>query len=726
VRRTTTTVDAGPRRRVTTRSRRERLHGRALARGVRIAPALVENRRARLSAGSSSSALVGLVVHPAATGHRRSLVLLRQVRDERLGGEDHRSDARRVLDGRAHDLCGVDDAVLREIDDLVLDDLVAPDVRLGLVLLAADGREHDRAVLARVRRELTERLLESTTEDVHAGLLVAGGLDRVERLDRVEKRDLTAGDHALLDAGAGGRERVLDAVLLLLELHLGGRADLDDGDAAGELRETLLELLLVEVAGGLFDLCLDLFHAGHDLFLRAVALDERRLVLVGRDTTRATEVLDRRRVELAARLFGDDVAAGEDRDVLEHGLAAVAEARRLHAEDVQRAAELVHDERCERLAVDVLSDDHEVLADLHELLEHRQYVRDRRDLLVGDEDVRILDGRFHAVRVGDEVGRDVTAVDLHALDELRLELQALRLLDGDHALATDLVHDVRDELADLVVRGGDRRDLRDLLLALHFLGHRLDGLDDGSATLLEAALQEHRVRTRCDVAKTLVDDRLREDDRRGRAITGDVVRLGRGLLEELRAHVLERVLELDLASDRDTVVGHRRRAELLVERDVAALRAESRLDRVGHDVDALLELLAGVIRENELLWHVFLLPFDEGEDVLLGQDQELLTIELEFGARVLLEQDLVAFLELDRDALPVFIAIARTDCEDLALLGLLLRGVREIDAGVRLLLAVEGFDDDPGAERLELGLRCDCHWTPPLSGFARAERRLGD
>src|SRR5204862_2119897 len=109
-------------------------------------------------------------------------------------------------------------------------------------------------------------------------------------------------------------------------------------------------LLLVEVAGGLFDLCLDLLDTTHDLFLRALALDERRLVLVGRDAPSAAEVLDRCRVELAAGLFGDDLAAGEDRDVLEHGLAAVAEAWRLHAEDVQRAAELVHDERRERVA----------------------------------------------------------------------------------------------------------------------------------------------------------------------------------------------------------------------------------------------------------------------------------------------------------------------------------------------------------------------------------------
>src|SRR5882762_11492561 len=59
-------------------------------------------------------ASVGLVVHPAATGHRGSLVLLGKVGDERLGGEDHRRDRRAVLHGRADDLDRVDDPGLRQ------------------------------------------------------------------------------------------------------------------------------------------------------------------------------------------------------------------------------------------------------------------------------------------------------------------------------------------------------------------------------------------------------------------------------------------------------------------------------------------------------------------------------------------------------------------------------------------------------------------------------------
>src|ERR1700758_915257 len=45
------------------------------------------------------------------------------------------------------------------------------------------------------------------------------------------------GPPPLLDRGASGLERVLDAALLLLHLGPGRSADLDDCDAAGELRQ---------------------------------------------------------------------------------------------------------------------------------------------------------------------------------------------------------------------------------------------------------------------------------------------------------------------------------------------------------------------------------------------------------------------------------------------------------------------------------------------------------
>ena len=213
----------------------------------------------------------------------------------------------------------------------------------------------------------------------------------------------------------------------------------------------------------------------------------------------------------------------------------------------------------------------------------------------------VLEDGLHPVRVRHEVGGDVAAVELHPLRVFLLEAERLALLDGDDAVLADLVHHLGDDLADLGIGRGDRRDGRDLLARVDRAGDLLDLLDDGLDGLLDAVLEDHRVGAGGDVPEALGDHRLAEDDGGRRAVAGDVVRLGRDFLEELGAHVLEGVLELDVAGDRDAVVGDRGRAELLVEDDVAALGAERHPDRVGEAIDAPLERATRGLVEDELL-----------------------------------------------------------------------------------------------------------------------------
>src|SRR5262249_60097233 len=117
------------------------------------------------------------------------------------------------------------------------------------------------------------------------------------------------------------------------------------------------------------------------------AVDGRRRVLVDDHAAGVTELRDLRVLELEAHLLGDHLAAGEDRDVLEHPLAAVAEAGRLDGDGLEGAAELVYDDGGERLALDVLRDDQQRLARLGDLLEHRQKGPYPARLPVCDEDV---------------------------------------------------------------------------------------------------------------------------------------------------------------------------------------------------------------------------------------------------------------------------------------------------------------------------------------------------
>src|SRR5436305_3166 len=413
----------------------------------------------------------------------------------------------------------------------------------------------------------------------------------------------TAGDDALLDRVLGVGDGVLDAVLLLLELDLGGSADLEDRDAAGQLGQPLLQLLAVVVAVALLDLGLDLVDPAGDLVGVTSAFDDRGLVLRDEHLAGLAEQVERGVLELEADLFADDLAAREDGHVLQHRLAAVAEARRLDRDRLERAADLVDDQRRERLALDVLADDDELLAALHDLLEHGEQVLDGADLAVDEQDVRLVDDGFHPLRVGDEVRRDVALVEAHALDELELEAEGVALLDGDDAFLADLVHGLGDRRDDRLVARGDARRRGDLLLGLDVLGLLGQLLADPLDRSLDAALERHRVGAGGDVAQALADERLGEDGGGGRAVTRDVVGLLGYFFDELRADLLVRVLELDLLGDGHTIVGDRGGAPLLLQDDVATLRAERHLDGIGELVHATLEGATRLLVERDEFGH---------------------------------------------------------------------------------------------------------------------------
>ena len=66
---------------------------------------------------------------------------------------------------------------------------------------------------------------------------------------------------------------------------------------------------------------------------------------------------------------------------------------------------------------------------------------------------------------------------------------------------------------------------------------------------------------------------------------------------------VERIVELDLLGDGDTVVGDRRCAELLLEYYVATFRSKRHLDGVGELVDARGETVASLFFKTDFLSH---------------------------------------------------------------------------------------------------------------------------
>ena len=356
--------------------------------------------------------------------------------------------------------------------------------------------------------------------------------------DRTQQRDATTGDDALFDGGLGGRHRVFDAVLLLLEFDLGGRTDLEDGDAAGQLGEALLELLAVVVGVGVLDLGLDLVDPALDVVFRTRTFDDGGLVLGDDDALGLAEQVERDGLELEPDLFADDLGSGDGRHVLQHRLATFAEAGGLDGSRLEGAADLVDDDRGECLTVDVLGDDDERATGLHDLLEDRDEVADRRDLRRHEQQVRIVERRLHALGVGDHVRRQVALVEAHALDEVHLHAEGLAFLDGDDAVLADLVDRLGDHLADLGIGRGDAGDLSDLRGGVDLDRHVLDRLDGCGDAGFDAALEAHRVGAGGEVAQAAADHRPREHGGGGGAVTGDVVGLLGDFLDQLGADAL--------------------------------------------------------------------------------------------------------------------------------------------------------------------------------------------
>ena len=129
--------------------------------------------------------------------------------------------------------------------------------------------------------------------------------------------------------------------------------------------------------------------------------------------------------------------------------------------------QLVDDQGRQGVAFNVLGDDDDRLALVEDFFEDRGQVADGADLLLVDEDVGIFEFALHRLGVGDEVRRDVAAIELHAFDELVVGFDRLAFFDGDDAVLADLRHRLGDDLADGVVAvGGDGGDVFQVLFVL--------------------------------------------------------------------------------------------------------------------------------------------------------------------------------------------------------------------------------------------------------------------
>src|SRR5689334_3472179 len=230
------------------------------------------------------------------------LFFLRRFRDHDFRREQQAGDRRRVLQREARDLRRVEDALFQHVAVFAGARVVA----VG-TLARLDGVQDDRGIFAGVLDDLTQRLFDGAGQDADADRLVfVRTFQLLERLERTDQGDTAARNHAFFNGGTRGVQRVFDAGLLFLHLDFGGSANLDHGDAAGELGNTLLELLLVVVRSGLDGLLTDRLDARLDVGGLARTTDDGRVFLLDDDLLGIAQIIERSLLELQTDFVGDD------------------------------------------------------------------------------------------------------------------------------------------------------------------------------------------------------------------------------------------------------------------------------------------------------------------------------------------------------------------------------------------------------------------------------------
>src|SRR6185437_3886052 len=294
-----------------------------------------------------------------------SFFFLGLVGDYTLGGQQHTGDRSGIFKCNTGYLGRVDDAGPEEV--LVFSSACVETI-IGLAFLHL--LYDDAAFETAVANDLTEGLFERAFNDRDTGGFVfVNALELFQGFNRADIRDTAAGNDAFFNSSAGSVQGVVDAVFLFLHFYFGSSTYVENGYTAGQFGQTLLQLFLIVIGSGGFDLGLDLVDAGRDLVFFTLSTYDRGVVFVDADRCRRTQVGEVSAFQFVTLLFADHDTFGEDRDVLQHFFAAVTEAGSLDGSDLDGATQLVDNEGSERFAFEVFSDDHQGTAALSNLLQ---------------------------------------------------------------------------------------------------------------------------------------------------------------------------------------------------------------------------------------------------------------------------------------------------------------------------------------------------------------------
>ena len=435
-------------------------------------------------------------------------------------------------------------------------------------------------------------------------------------------------DDAFLDRCTCSVESILHTELLVFHLCLCRSTYADNSYAAGELSKSLLKLLAIEVRLRLSDLRSDLGNASRDLILSTETVNDDCVVLGHLDRLAAAKLSHCHILELDAEFIGYDRAACKNCDILQHIFSSVAIARSLNSNNIECTAKLVDDKCCKSLTLNILSDDEQLSAALYDLLEHRQKILDVADLLVNDQDIRILKICFHLLHVGAHISGDVSTVELHTFYKVQLVNHCLGLFNRDNAVLGNLLHCICDHNADSVIACRDSCYTLDLLLAAYRFAHGNEGLNGCFRSFLHTLAKDDRVCTCCQVAHTFLYHCLCKNCSCCCAVAGYIICLGSNFLDELSAHILETVFKVNFLCDGNAVICNCRAAVCLLKDYISSFRSKCNAYYICQFIDACLKRFSCFYAIFDLFCHDKLVLLYNCKNIALTNDCVFLITKL--------------------------------------------------------------------------------------------------
>ena len=245
----------------------------------------------------------------------------------------------------------------------------------------------------------------------------------------------------------------------------------------------------------------------------------------------------------------------------------------------------------------VRKDDEALAADRLHCFERGNYLLRTLQLAVRYQD----EGRFyravHAVRIGDEVRREIAFVPLHAFHVLSVyAVHASGLFDHDDGIPAEGLNDLTDEGAHVLVQTHHAGEPLDLLAGIQCLCERAYLVKHYLSRAFDAFTQRHRIVAYRHRFVRLVEDRLSDHRGCGGAVAGLLADVPRQVANEHGAHVFKAVRQLDNAASDGSAVIHDfgRRSPLghTFKGYCTRLWPQRNLKHVCHNVESALEGLA--------------------------------------------------------------------------------------------------------------------------------------